>query len=197
MATFKDPLRSLSFEHPSGWAYDLLSSTLTDFFFARWDRPQEILVIHLRRGGVAEDQPDEKWIENIRSEVSEKASLFDIDSPNGRVVAADFNSGQGMTQRVAFLRGAHVDIVVEQRNADMEAPDPWKALNTAIQTAVSATNQPQCRVIPARLNSTRRSKRPTRPLKKRTMRTLPLPFRMQSDRNKRMDFQPDLPRWRA
>jgi len=143
MATFKDPIRTLTFECPTGFAHDLLYSTLTDYFFARWDRPEEMLVIHLRRGCVPEDQSDEQWIEKIQAEVGEKASLFDIDSPNGRVVAADFKFGEGMSQRVAFLRGAHVDIVVEQRNADMEAPDPWKALNTAINTAVSAANQPQ------------------------------------------------------
>ncbi|MBN2322081.1 MAG: hypothetical protein JXR49_23600 [Acidobacteria bacterium] len=142
MAIFKDPINSLTFELPAGWANDLLYSTLTDFFFARWDRPEEMLVVHLRRACVAEDRSDDQWIEKIREEVGEKASLFDMDSPNGRVVAADFVSRQGMTQRVAFLRGAHVDIAVEQRNADMESPDPWKALSTAIKSAVSPANKP-------------------------------------------------------
>ena len=143
MATFKDPIRSLTFELPAGWAYDMLYSTLTDFFFSRWDRPEEMLVIHLRRAGVEEDRPEGEWIEKIRSEAGEKASLFDMDSPNGRVVAADFVSSEGLTQRVAFLRGAHVDIAVEQRNADMEKPEPWEALDMAIRTVVSAANQPQ------------------------------------------------------
>jgi hypothetical protein len=143
MATFNDPIGSLTFELPSGWAYDLLYSTMTDFFFTRWDRPEEMLVVHLRRACVSGDQSDEQWSEKIRSEVGDKASLLDMDSPNGRVVAADFVSGQSLMQRVAFLRGAHVDIAVEQRNADMETPDPWKALNGAIETAVSAANRPQ------------------------------------------------------
>jgi hypothetical protein len=59
------------------------------------------------------------------------------------VVAADFVSNQGLTQRVAFLRGKNIDIAVEQRNADMEKPEPWDALNMAIRTVVSAANQPQ------------------------------------------------------
>jgi hypothetical protein len=143
MATFKDPINSLTFEIPAGWACDLLYSTMTDFFFARWDRPEEMLVVHLRRACVAEDQSDDQWIEKIREEVGGKAPLFDIDSPNGRVVAADFVSEHGITQRVAFLRGAHVDIAVEQRNADMESADPWKALTRAIKSAVSDANKPQ------------------------------------------------------
>ena len=143
MATFKDPIGSLTFDLPAGWAYDLLYSTMTDFFFARWDRPEEMLVVHLRRACVAQDHTDDQWIEKIREEVGEKASQLDMESPNGRVVAADFVSRQGMTQRVAFLRGAHVDIAVEQRNADMESDDPWKALSRAIKSAVSAANKPQ------------------------------------------------------
>ena len=110
MPTFKDPIDSLTFEHPSGWSYDMLYSTMTDFFFARWDRPEEMLVVHLRRACLAADQSDEEWIGKIQEEVGEKASLFDIDCPNGRVVAADFVSSQMGTQRVAFLRGPHVDI---------------------------------------------------------------------------------------
>ena len=143
MTNFQDPMRSLTFELSAGWAYDRLYSTLTDFFFCRWDRPEEMLVVHLRRAGVDRDQPDEAWIEKMRSEAGEKASLLDMDSPNGRVVAADFVAGRGLTQRVAFLRGAHVDIAVEQRNADMGKPDPWKDLDRAIKTAVSSANQPQ------------------------------------------------------
>ena len=143
MAIFKDPINSLAFEIPAGWACDLLYSTMTDFFFARWDRPEEMLVVHLRRACVAEDQSDDQWVEKIREEVGGKAPLFDIDSPNGRVVGADFVSEQGMTQRVAFLRGAHVDIAVEQRNADMESSDTWKALTRAIKSAVSEANKPQ------------------------------------------------------
>ena len=155
MATFRDPIRSLTFELPAGWAYDMLYSTLTDFFFARWDRPEEMLVIHLRRAGVEEDRPEGEWIEKIRSEVGEKAPLFDMDSPNGRVVAADFVSDQGMTQRVAFLRGAHVDIAVEQRNADMGKPGPWETLDKAIKSVVSAANQPQSGdTSPAEFNKT-------------------------------------------
>ncbi len=155
MATFKDPIGSLTFDLPSGWANDLLYSTMTDFFFARWDRPEEMLVVHLRRACVAPEQSDDQWVEKIREEVGGKASLFDMESPNGRVVAADFVSRQGMTQRVAFLRGAHVDIAVEQRNADMESADPWKALSRAIQSVASDANrQPQGESSPAEFNST-------------------------------------------
>jgi len=143
MATFKDPIGSLTFELPAGWACDLLYSTMTDFFFARWDRPEEMLVVHLRRGAVAQDRADDQWMEKIREEVGEKTSPVEIESPTGRVVVADFVSKQGMTQRVAFLRGAHVDIAVEQRNADMGNPDPWKALDRAIQSVASAANEPQ------------------------------------------------------
>jgi hypothetical protein len=141
MALFKDPIRALSFELSAGWAYDLLYCTLTDFFFARWDRPEEMLVVHLRRASVAADSPDEEWLGKIRGEVGEKP-LFDIDTPNGRAVAVDFVSGPEMTQRVAFLRGTHVDIAVEQRNPDMSVAEPWAALSTAIKTASSDANLP-------------------------------------------------------
>jgi len=137
MAIFKDPIGTLTFELSAEWAYDLLYSTLTDFFFAHWDRPDEILVVHLRRASVEVDISEEEWISKIQEEVGEKKDLFDIDSPNGRVVATDFVSNEGMTQRVAFLRGTYVDIAIEQRNADMSSQEPWEALSRAIQTIVS------------------------------------------------------------
>lgn len=142
MPTFKDPIGSLTFELPAGWACDMLYSTMTDFFFARWDRPEEILVVHLRRAAVSPDRSDQEWIEKIRAEVGEKSALFDIDSQNGPIVAADFVSGQGPAQRVAFLRGPFVDIAVEQRIGGMEGADPWRALTRAVSTAVSPANTP-------------------------------------------------------
>jgi len=142
MTTFKDPLRSLSFEHPAGWACDLLYSTLTDFFFARWDRPEEMLVVHLRRASVPVEESDDAWVDQVRKEVGDK-SLIDADSPAGRAVAVDFVSGEGMTQRVAFIRGAYVDLAIEHRNADLDAADPYRALSMAIETAVSEANLKQ------------------------------------------------------
>lgn len=155
MAIFKDPLGTLTFELSAGWAYDLLYSTLTDFFFVRWDRPEEMLVVHLRRASTAADDPEEEWVAKIREEVGESRELFDIDAPNGRAVAADFILGEGRTQRVAFLRGVYVDIAIEQRNADMDAPEPWGALSRAVRTAVSDANRAQSgENTPAEFNRT-------------------------------------------
>lgn len=155
MAIFQDPLGTLTFELSAGWAYDLLYSTLTDFFFIRWDRPEEMLVVHLRRSSAAAGASEEDWIAKIRKEVGEERELFDIEAPNGRAVGADFAPGEGRTQRVAFLRGPHVDIAIEQRNTDLNAPDPWEALSMAIRTAVSGANQEQPgEISPAEFNRT-------------------------------------------
>jgi hypothetical protein len=143
MATFKDPIGTLTFELPAGWAYDQLYSTLTDFSFVRWDNTQEILVVHLRRAAVKADSSDEEWIVKIREEVGEQKELLDMDSPNGRAFAVDFVSAQEMTQRVAFIRGEYVDIAIEQRNADRDALEPWGALSRVVKTAASGANLPQ------------------------------------------------------
>ncbi len=143
MANYKDPLRTLSFELPAGWAYDPLQSSLTDLFFARWDRPEETLVVHLRRTCASEDQSDDQWIDRIKLEIEEKGSLFDMDAAGGRAIASDFGPPEGMAQRVAFVRGPYVDIAVEQRNADRNAPDPWEALIRSVRTVLSEANQAQ------------------------------------------------------
>ncbi len=143
MANFIDPIGTLTLEILPGWVYDQMYSTMTDFSFARWDSPEEMLVVHLRRAAVNADSSDEDWIAKIQEEIGEQKKMEDIDSPNGRAVVVDFVSNEGMNQRVAFLRGAHVDIAIEQRNADLDAPKPWEALVRAVETAVSGSNQPQ------------------------------------------------------
>jgi hypothetical protein len=140
MSIFRDPIESLSVELPAGWTFDPLNSSLTDFFFSRWDKPDELLAICIRRAAVAEGDKDENWIEQIREEVGEANSLTDIPCSSGRAVAATFISKQGLARRVAFVHGRRVDLSIEQRGADLKASDLWAPLNRAVRTAASAAN---------------------------------------------------------
>ncbi len=114
---FKDPIRTIQVEVPAGWAFDPFNSTLTDFVFSRWDQPHEMIAVHVRRASVPSGQPDEEWIGKIRAETGEAASLTDLPSDHGRAIAVEFKSSRGWAQRVAFVRGPRVEMVIEQRSA--------------------------------------------------------------------------------
>ena len=68
---FKDPIQTIQTEIPAGWAYDPFNSTLTDFVFSRWDQPQDMIAVHVRRASVPAGRPDEEWIQKIRAETGE------------------------------------------------------------------------------------------------------------------------------
>jgi hypothetical protein len=141
MPIFKDPIQTLTVEIPAGWAYDPLNSSLTNFFFTRWDRPEEMMAVRMRRAVVETSETDEKWIEQIRKETGESNPLMDIPSGNGRAVAATFTSATGLVQRVAFVRSHPVELIIEMRGADQKSTDSWTPLNGAVQTATSAANK--------------------------------------------------------
>ena len=137
---YKDPIRTIQAELSAGWAYDPFNSTLTDFVFSCWNRPQEVIAIHVRRASVAADQPDDKWIDNIRAEIGDRAALADVPSAHGRAVSAEFKSTRGLAQRVAFVRGPQVELVIEQRSAAPETQDLRDPLERVVRTASSAAN---------------------------------------------------------
>ena len=137
---FKDPIRTIQVEVPAGWAFDPFNSTLTDFVFSRWDQPHEMIAVHVRRASVPSGQPDEEWTRKIRAETGEAASLTDLPSDHGRAIAVEFKSNRGWAQRVAFLRGPRVEMVIEQRSAMQETQNVWEPLERAVRTAASAAN---------------------------------------------------------
>lgn len=137
---FEDPIRTLRVELPSGWTYNPFDSTLTDFYFTPWDRAGELIAVHVRPSSIAPEQPDETWVAQVRSEVGDGASLTEMDCSCGHAVVAEFTSG-GNAQRVVFIRGPRVELVIEQRGAIRESPDPWAPLNRAVETAFSTVNE--------------------------------------------------------
>ena len=137
---FRDPIRTIQIEVPAGWAYDPFNSTLTDFVFSRWDQPEEMIAVHARRASVPSSQSDEEWIGKIRAETGETVQLAALPSARGRAVAAEFASNSGWAQRVAFVRGPHVELVIEQRSAMQTAQGQWEPLEHAVRTAASDAN---------------------------------------------------------
>jgi hypothetical protein len=125
---FKDPIQTIRVELPAGWSFDSFNSSLTDLVFTRWDRQEVLMVIHVRRASVEESQPDEQWIDRIRTEAGDIESLIDLTSNHGRAVAATYAPVRGMTQRVAFVRGSCVELIIEQRGSETGADNPWAPL---------------------------------------------------------------------
>jgi hypothetical protein len=140
MTIFRDPIQTLNVELPAGWAYNPLSSSLTDLFFSRWDKPEDMLIIRIRRSAAESIATDESWVEKIRGEVGEANSLTDIPAGSSRAVATNFVSKAGSIQRVAFVRGRQADLIIEHRGGDLKASNSWTALNHAVQTVASAAN---------------------------------------------------------
>jgi hypothetical protein len=137
---FNDPIRTIQAEIPAGWVYDPFNSTLTDFVFSRWDQPQEMIAVHVRRATIPSSQPDVEWVRKISAETKGNATLVDLLSDHGRAVVAEFKSNRGWVQRVAFVRGPHVELVVEQRSALQIAQNIWEPLERAVRTAASDAN---------------------------------------------------------
>ncbi len=138
---FEDPIQTIRVELPAGWSCDSFNSSLTDLVFTRWDRQEVLLIIHVRRTSADASQPDEQWIEQIRTETGEKNSLIDLTSNHGRAVAVTFTPARGMSQRVAFVRGSNVELVIEQRGSETGADNPWAPLEKAVLTASSDANR--------------------------------------------------------
>ena len=138
---FEDPIQTIRVELPASWSYDSFNSSLTDLVFTRWDRQEVLLIIHVRRASVDENQLDDQWIKQIRTEAGEKDPLIDMTSNHGRAVAATFTPGRGISQRVAFLRGPNVELVIEQRGSETGADNPWAPLEKAVLTASSDANR--------------------------------------------------------
>ena len=138
---FEDPIQTIRVELPASWSYDSFNSSLTDFVFTRWDRQEVLIVIHVRRATIAEGKPDTQWIEQIREESGEKDAFVDMTSGHGRAVAATYTSKQGLSQRVAFVRGRNVELVIEQRGSEPGADNPWAPLEKAVLTASSDANR--------------------------------------------------------
>ncbi len=136
---FEDPIRTIDVELPAGWSYNVFESTLTDFYFTRWDCPSEIVGVHVRPASVPQDEPNESWIQQIQSHVGEKVVLTPGELETGCILVANFGSDQGPAQRVAFIRGPKVELVVEQRSLERQ-PDRWAPLELAARTVVSAVN---------------------------------------------------------
>lgn len=137
---FKDPIRTIQTEVPTGWAFDPFNSTLTDFVFCRWDQPQEMIVAHVRRASIPSSRSDEEWIGKIRAETAGKAHLTELPLEHGCAVSAEFTSNRGWAQRVAFVRGPQVELVIEQRSTTQTAPNQWQPLEQAVRTASSGAN---------------------------------------------------------
>jgi len=138
---FEDPIRTIRVELPAGWSYDYFNSSLTDFVFTRWNLQEALVIVHVRRASVAESQPDEQWIEQIRAESGNEAPLVDMTSNHGRAVAATFTPQKGLSQRVAFVRGPKVELIIEQRGSEPGAQNPWVPLEKAVLTVSSDANR--------------------------------------------------------
>jgi hypothetical protein len=137
---FEDPIRTISVELPAGWSYDPFTSSLTDFIFSHWACPEVLLIVHVRRSEITESRPDKEWIEQIRNESDKAISLDDMMSNHGRAIAATFESKGGLVQRVAFIRGANVELAVEQRGSEPGSKNPYAPLEKAVLTVSSGAN---------------------------------------------------------
>jgi hypothetical protein len=137
---FEDPIQTVIVDLPPGWTYNPFDSTLTDFYFNVWNRPGSMVGVHVRPASVAPQQPDEQWVEEIRSQVLDKASISEMSLRNGCAVTADFTPGKGLAQRVVFIRGPRVELVIEQRNTSSDPENSWTPLERAVQSALSTAN---------------------------------------------------------
>jgi hypothetical protein len=138
---FEDPIQTVSVELPAAWTYNPFDSTLTDLYFSRWDQPGNLVGVHVRPASIPQEQPDERWVEKIRSEVNSRASLTEMEFGGGCAVAADFSPGKGSAQRVVFMRGPCVELVIEQRHTGLDSTYSWAPLEKAVQTISSAVNR--------------------------------------------------------
>jgi hypothetical protein len=137
---FEDPIQTVSVELPPGWTYNPFDSTLTDFYFNRWNQPGSMVGVHVRPASTPPGNLDAQWIEGIRSQLRGRASVTERSVRSGCAVAAEFTPGEGLAQRVVFIRGLQVEMVIEQRNTGPELENGWAPLEQAVETAFSEAN---------------------------------------------------------
>lgn len=140
MPVFEDPLRALRVELPPGFVFDPFTSTLTDFYFARWNRVEEIVIVYVQPTRASASERDEDWLARVNEEILRKSEVIDLRSPGGCALGAAFYRPDGSVERMVFVRGARVDFAIQHDGADPADADPWGLLSQVVSSAVSLAN---------------------------------------------------------
>ncbi len=125
-------------EIPAGWVFDPFNSTLTDFVFSRWDQPQEMIAVHVRRASVPRG-PAGRRVDRENPAEPGRRSLKDLSSTPGPL-SRPIRVQPGMGAARGFRAGPAGRMVVEQRSSLQTAQNVWEPLERAVRTAVSDAN---------------------------------------------------------
>jgi CHAT domain-containing protein/tetratricopeptide (TPR) repeat protein len=111
---FLDPTSTASLSLPPGWAFDPISSSLTDLVFADWNSPSDRRIfVHVFPTRTDPSQSGSAWEAAVRAGLPGAATRVERRSSDLLLVERPGRDGRP-DQRWAMVRGPRLDVVIEQ-----------------------------------------------------------------------------------
>jgi CHAT domain-containing protein len=111
---FLDPTGTINVALPPGWAFDPISSSLTDLVFTDWALPEERQVlVRVVPAHVGAGNSDDDWEAAVRARLP--AEVTRAERREGPVVLVELPGREGLPdRRLALVRGPRIDTLIEQ-----------------------------------------------------------------------------------
>ena len=131
---FLDPTGTLSVSLPPGWAFDPVSSSLSDLVFLDWQAPADRQIfVRLRHSHTNAAATDDEWEATVRKQLPEEATRIERRDGPWLIVERPGREGRP-SQRWGIVRGPRFDVVIEQVGVDLGGPLATPELLEAVRT---------------------------------------------------------------
>jgi CHAT domain-containing protein len=138
---YRDPTGTVSVSLPPGWAFDPLSSTLTDLAFLKWERPDERQIfVRVFPSHTSAGASDDEWEAEVRARLPQEATR--VERVDGPVVLVERPGREARPhQRWALCRGPRFDAIVEDVGVPLGGALVTAELAEALRTIEITANQ--------------------------------------------------------
>lgn len=131
---FLDPTGTLSVSLPAGWAFDPISSSLSDLVFLDWTAPRDRQVfVKLRASCVDAGATDDAWKSAVHAGLPPEATR--VERRDGPWIVVERPGREGRpAQRWGIVRGPRFDVTIEQVGVPLGGPLATAELLEAVRT---------------------------------------------------------------
>jgi hypothetical protein len=147
---FDDPLGTLSLQLPPAWAYDPRTSSLTKLVFQDWTAPERKIYINVSLSSdiVPHGSSDDQWDRAVRERIAASQTAR-IERRPGPVIWLELPGSETFPgHRVAWVRGARLDVLIEQHNVPSGGALATQELIEALRTLRVPANERMVKTRP-------------------------------------------------